>query len=135
VPFADTIPALHDAPCGIIGCMNEVGTAVGRGREVVPSHEADQLLSELVGKESRLPDRAVMSRGPTTCPVCGARNVMWGCDPDQTREREQIHPLVWHETAWMADTFICRDCHAGWIEPDDPEPITWVRPYWIEDDE
>jgi hypothetical protein len=34
----------------------------------------------------------------------------------------------------MADTFICRDCQAGWIEPDQPEQITWVRPYWITED-
>jgi len=117
---------------GIIGCVNEVGTVPGRGREVVPALEADRLLSELAGKELHLPDRAVMSRGPTNCPACGAPNIMWGCDPDQTRGRDEIHPLVWHETEWMADTFICRDCNAGWIEPDDPEPITWVRPYWIE---
>lgn len=32
----------------------------------------------------------------------------------------------------MADTFICRHCHAGWIEPEGPQPITWVRPYWKE---
>ena len=115
--------------------MNEIGTAPGRGREVVPPDEADLFLSGLVGMEMHLPERAIVSRGPTTCPACGARSVLWGCDPDQSpREREQIHRLVWHETQWMADTFICRDCHAGWIEPDDPEPITWVRPYWIEDE-
>jgi hypothetical protein len=55
---------------------------------------------------------------------------MWGCDPEQPRERHEIHPLVWHETAWLADSFICQDCNAGWIEPDEPKPITWVRPYW-----
>jgi hypothetical protein len=55
---------------------------------------------------------------------------MWGCDKEQTRSRTQIHPVAWHKTEWMADSFICRDCWAGWIEPDDPEPITWVRPYW-----
>jgi hypothetical protein len=55
---------------------------------------------------------------------------MWGCDPEQLRGKDEIHPLVWHETEWLADSFMCRDCHAGWIEPDEPETITWVRPYW-----
>lgn len=90
-------------------------------------------MSELAHNELHLPERAVMSRGPATCPACGGTEVMWACDQQQTREREEIHPLVWHETEWMADSFICRDCHAGWIEPDDREPITWVRPYWVED--
>lgn len=111
-------------------CVNEVGFAPGRGRDVVPTEKANQLLSELAGKESLLPEGAVMSSGPSTCPACGGSQVMWGCDVEQ--ERDELHLLVWHETAWMADTFICRACHAGWIEPDDPEPITWVRPYWVE---
>jgi hypothetical protein len=121
-------------PCGIIGCVNEVGTATGRGRVVVPADEADRLVSDLAGNELHLPERAVMSHGPATCPACGRSNVMWGCAPEQTRARDEIHPLVWHETEWMADTFICRGCHAGWIEPDEAERITWVRPYWIEND-
>jgi hypothetical protein len=33
----------------------------------------------------------------------------------------------------MADSFICRSCDAGWIEPDEAKPITWVRPYWTDD--
>jgi hypothetical protein len=79
----------------------------------------------------QLPERAMVSSGPTSCPACGSERVIWGCDPDtQTRPLEEIHPLVWHETEWMADSFICGDCQAGWIEPDEPEPITWVRPYW-----
>ena len=55
---------------------------------------------------------------------------MWGCDSEQEKTREEIHPLVWHDSEWMADSFICRDCQAGWIEPDEPDVITWVRPYW-----
>ena len=94
--------------------------------------EAHDLLDGLAGKTIDLPKGAVVSEGPDTCPACGSNSVMWGCDPDQTRDREEIHPLVWHETAWMADTYLCQDCHAGWIEPDAPEPITWVRPYWVE---
>jgi hypothetical protein len=30
----------------------------------------------------------------------------------------------------MADSYICRACDAGWVEPDDPKPITWARPHW-----
>jgi hypothetical protein len=55
---------------------------------------------------------------------------MWGCDEEQRRTREEIHPLVWDPTEWMADSFVCRDCHAGWIEPDGLDAVTWVRPYW-----
>ncbi len=109
---------------------NVTGTAETPGRRVVPAPDADHLLTELVGREVSLPDKAVMTSGPDSCPACGARTVMWGCDPGQTLSREEIHPLVWHETAWMADTFICRSCDAGWIQPDGPGQVTWVRPYW-----
>ena len=109
---------------------NEVGTAPPRGRLVVPHEAAEEDLSKLAGTPVRLPDEAVVTRGPMACPACGSADVAWGCGPEQQRSRDEIHPLVWHETAWMADTFICRKCDAGWIEPDDPEPITWVRPYW-----
>jgi hypothetical protein len=98
---------------------------------VIPNDEAEKWLSDLADKPIELPERAVVNEGPETCPACDSSNVMWGCDPEMTRTREEIHPLVWHETEWMADTFICRDCTAGWIEPDQPETITWVRPYWL----
>jgi hypothetical protein len=88
------------------------------------------MLSDLTGKEVQLGHNVVATSGPSTCPACGSSNVMWGCDPEQLRGRGEIHPLVWHETEWLADSFMCRDCHAGWIEPDEPETITWVRPYW-----
>jgi len=26
----------------------------------------------------------------------------------------------------MADSFVCRDCDAGWIEPDEASAITWL---------
>jgi hypothetical protein len=110
---------------------NEVGTALARGRARVPRDEANEQLSAIAGESVQLPPNAIMSRGPSTCPACGSGNVMWGCDQGQLRQRDQIHPLVWHETQWMADSFICRECWAGWIEPDDPAPITWVRPYWL----
>ncbi len=110
---------------------NETGTAEMPGRPVVPTTDADDLLTGLAGREIILPETAVMTMGPESCPACGARTVMWGCDPEQSLSREEIHPLVWHETEWMADTFICRTCDAGWIQPDDPGQITWVRPYWV----
>ena len=108
---------------------NEVGHAAGRGRIVVARDEADRVVSDLAGHPMTLPVDAVMTHGPETCPACGALTVQWGCDPDGDL-REPIHPLVWHDTEWMADSFICLTCDAGWIEPDRAEPITWVRPYW-----
>jgi hypothetical protein len=109
---------------------NEIGTAPPRGRPIVRLENTERELSDLAGKEIRLPANSVATSGPVSCPACGSVNVMWGCDPEQRRGRDEVHALVWHETEWLADSFICRDCHAGWIEPDEPETITWVRPYW-----
>jgi hypothetical protein len=109
---------------------NEVGIAPPRGRPKLGRQDAERKLSSLVNKEISLPANAVVTGGPETCPACGSTRLMWGCDAQQTRSRQEIHPLVWHETQWMADSFICRDCDAGWIERDEPEVITWVRPYW-----
>jgi hypothetical protein len=110
---------------------NEVGTSAPRGRQVVPAEEAEAKLSEIARTPITLPKGARVTRGPETCPACGSRNVIWGCDSSQRKDREEIHPLVWDEEAWMADSFVCRDCDAGWIEPDEASAITWVRPYWV----
>jgi len=91
---------------------------------------AEEELSRIRGKSVALPQGSVVRGAPKTCPACGSPRIMWGCDPEQKLDREEIHPLVWHDTQWMADTFICRTCDAGWIESDDPETISWVRPYW-----
>ena len=104
--------------------INEIGTAPGRGRELVARDEAERELSAHFGRNVDLPEGAWVDRGPATCPACGSRSLLWACLPEQQRPREEIHPLVWHETQWLADSFICRDCWAGWIEPDDAEPIT-----------
>lgn len=109
---------------------NEVGTAPPRGRPLMASDLAEDELSSISGKSVTLPAGVVVHGPPETCPACGSNQVMWGCDPDQKLDREEMHPLVWHETEWMADTFICGACDAGWIERDEPEAITWVRPYW-----
>ncbi len=109
---------------------NEVGQSPPRGRPRIPNAQAERDLSRVAGKEIRLGDNMRATGGPRTCPACGSPRIMWGCDQEQTKLREEIHPLVWHETQRLADSFICRDCWAGWIEPDDPEPFTWVRPYW-----
>ena len=109
---------------------NEIGTGPALGRRRFDRSVAEGQLSEALGKAFRLPDRSVVSVGPEACPACGSSNVMWGCDQRQTRTREEIHPVVWHETEWMADSFVCLDCDAGWIEPDDPGVLTWARPYW-----
>jgi hypothetical protein len=109
---------------------NEIGTAPPRGRPKLDRADTERTLSKIAGKEIKLPAGAVVTGGPALCPACGSRSLMWGCDSEQKRTREEIHPLVWDDTEWMADSFICRDCQAGWIEPDDPAVITWVRPYW-----
>jgi len=109
---------------------NVIGRAAGRGLPRVPQADAEELLSDLAGHPLRLPEGFVMSGGPKTCPACGSTRVIWGCDPEQTRPRDEIHPVVWDEEALMADSFLCRDCDAGWVEPVSAEPITWVRPYW-----
>jgi hypothetical protein len=110
--------------------QNEIGTAPPRGRPTVPRQDAETQLSQAVGRPIHLPEKAVVSGGPTTCPACGSDEVEWGCSDYVKRTKDEIHPQVWHETEWMADSFVCRACDAGWIEPDDPEAITWVRPYW-----
>lgn len=111
--------------------QNEIGTAPRRGRPRVPRQDTEQHRSEAVGHAVKLPDNAVVTGGPTTCPACGSNEIEWGCSDYQRRSKDEIHPLVWHETELMADSFLCRTCDAGWIEPNDPEPITWVRPYWL----
>jgi hypothetical protein len=109
---------------------NEIGVAEGRGRPRRTREEAEQMLSDLTGDRMRLGSNVVVSGSPTSCPACGESDVMWGCDPERPRTQDEIHPLVWHETAGMADSFVCRSCWAGWIETDEPGPVTWVRPYW-----
>lgn len=109
---------------------NKVGTSEPRGRPKLPRAEVQSQLSELSGSEIRLPDRAVAMSGPETCPACGAPDPIWGCDRRIVLRQPEIHPKVWDPAAWMADSFVCRTCSAGWVEPDEPEPITWVRPYW-----
>jgi hypothetical protein len=108
---------------------NEIGTASTAGPPNVSREVAEGQLSEALGREIGLPQGAVVS-GPPSCPACGTSEVIWGCDQRQTRMRDQIHPVVWHETQWMADSWVCLDCNAGWIQPDDPGVVTWARPYW-----
>ena len=109
---------------------NEIGTAPPRGRPKLDRADTERTLSEIAGNEITLPAGAVDTGSPASCPACGSTNLMWGCELRAEKAREEIHPLVWHDTEWMADSFICRDCQAGWIEPDEPDVITWVRPYW-----
>lgn len=112
--------------------VNEIGISPARGRPTMPIQDAEGALSGIAGKPIELPTNALAHTAPLSCPACGARQLMLGCDERQTREREEIHPLVWHERAWMAGSFICENCWAGWVEPDDPALITWVRPYWLD---
>ena len=34
-------------------------------------------------------------------------------------DRDQVHPVLWHETEQLADSFVGTNCDAGWYEPDD----------------
>lgn len=108
---------------------NEIGSTPPRRRPSIAKSDAEDHLSDAVGEEVRLPDSAVVSGSPASCPACGSERVMWGCDDRQTRTKDEIHPLVWDADDWMAESFICEACDAGWIEREDA-PISWVRPYW-----
>src|SRR5262245_3058485 len=99
---------------------NEVGIAFPRARPRRSREDVEHFLSEKLDSSISLPENAIVTGAPESCPACGSAQVMWGCDEEQERTREEIHPLVWHAEAWMADSYICRDCDAGWIEPDDP---------------
>jgi hypothetical protein len=113
----------------VSGEQNEIGYSPPRGRPRADRASVGRWISSKIGRDIRFGSKVAMTEGPKTCPVCGSSHVTWGCDAERTKE--EIHPLVWDEHAWMADSFICDDCHAGWIEPDEPERITWVRPYWL----
>jgi hypothetical protein len=109
---------------------NEIGVAEPRGRPGERPHVVNDMLSRLANEPIELGSNVVAYRSPETCPACGSYEVIWGCDDKVINDRNQIHPLVWHETEWMADSFVCASCSAGWIEPEDAVPITWIRPYW-----
>jgi hypothetical protein len=111
---------------------NEIGKASPRGRPRIPNSEGEADLSRIARTEISLGDGVIVSGSPSTCPACGAHTVIWAYGgPTDNVPRERIHPVVWHDTENLANSYICESCSAGWIEPDDPEPITWVRPWWI----
>ena len=112
--------------------MTEFGTGPPRGRTVVSRVDLDRQLEALAGGPVSLPDCLRAYEAPSTCPACGSSEILWGCEDAVRREGERIHPVVWHPTEWMADSYLCKACDAGWIEPDEPEPISWVRPYWLD---
>jgi hypothetical protein len=111
-----------------VGLTNEIGEGPFRARPVVPDEEAREQLRCLGAQE--LPEGLVMTGSPTTCPACGSTAILWGCDDGQPFGQEHIHPLIWNDEQWLADTFMCLECSAGWIEPDEPAVVQWVRPYW-----
>jgi hypothetical protein len=106
----------------------EIGSAEPRGRPRIPLPEAGRILSDLTGESVELGPNIVAHGGPTTCPACGSAKIEWAVQLHDVTE-EDVHPLIWHKTEWLADTWVCNVCQAGWIEPDEPAPITWVRPY------
>jgi hypothetical protein len=107
---------------------HEIGIAPPRGRPKLDRDNTNRKLTAIAGQDIHLPDGAIVTGGPATCPACGSGRVEWAVFAAKGRE---AHPVVWHDTEWLADSFICMECNAGWVEPDDPEPITWVRPYWL----
>ncbi len=111
--------------------QNEVGTSVATGRRKLSAKEVVEDLSRVLRRPlPALPEDAVVYGGPEACPACGSQDVVWGCDDYQELPSDAIHPVAFDEHALMADSFLCRACDAGWIQPDEPAPITWVRPYW-----
>jgi hypothetical protein len=62
------------------GCATIPIRSAPRRPEAAPRIDRDQAerqLSELAGTDIRLPERAVVSGGPTTCPACGSNQVTW----------------------------------------------------------
>lgn len=92
--------------------------------------EASEVLSAAVGHHIEMPPGVTVSTSPEHCAACGAGDPLHGDDDRQLLEVAQLHPLAANETDGAADSFFCQTCFAGWIEPDEPEPIAWVRPYW-----
>ena len=111
---------------------NEFGIAAARGRPRIDRDVLDRRLAQLAGQPVSLPATAIGYESPGTCPACGSTEILWGCDDEVHRTERTIHPIVWHASEQMADSYVCRACDAGWIEPDDPTPISWVRPYWVQ---
>jgi hypothetical protein len=79
---------------------NEIGHGPVRARPSVKKGPVERWLSGQLGKRVRLGPKIVVSGRPTTCPACGSKNLMWGCDTEQKRTKEEVHPLVWDEDAW-----------------------------------
>lgn len=75
-----------------------------------------------------LPDGVVPVGPPLSCPACGSNRVMWAITDAQALPG-RVHPLVWHKTQRLADTYFCGDCDPGRIEPDEPAQIKWIRPW------
>ena len=105
----------------------EIGQAPSRQR----SHDkpgAEQVVSDLLKQEVSLGPDVRVSWGPTLCPRCGSEDIVWFFGIQPQVPLAEVHTAL-QDRVTLADTYVCRTCHAGWIEPDQPEPITWVRPF------
>lgn len=143
----------------------ERGTSPPQAPKVIPHEEMDARLSELVGKQIRMPESLVAEdRSHLACPACGSTDSEWavGIEPGRpisslkarmrnrlmktrrnrlvwkwltrrTRRTSILQPELIDDVDWAAETFLCRNCDAGWVESVGPEPIRWVRP-WRRDD-
>jgi hypothetical protein len=47
----------------------------------------------------------------------------------QADAEQQLSEAVGHSVQLPDNAVVSGGPRTGWIEPDDPEPITWVRPY------
>lgn len=110
--------------------QHEIGHAPPRGLPKVPAEDADEQLSAIAGSPISLGENLVMSCGPASCPACGSSDVedALGYMIDGLG-KDGVHPIVWGDGYGLADTYVCRNCGAGWIEGVKPHPITWVRPW------
>jgi len=62
--------------------------------------------------------------------ACGSNDVLY-CDADgQPLGIDELHPAAGNPEDGTLNSYLCQSCFAGWIEPNEPQPIKWVRPYW-----
>lgn len=46
------------------------------------------------------------------------------------RRRTRVHHELWDTYFWGAETYVCLDCEAGWME-NIGKPVHWIRPWHI----
>jgi predicted RNA-binding Zn-ribbon protein involved in translation (DUF1610 family) len=108
--------------------QHEIGVAPPRRLARLSPDAAARLLSAALGREILLPETATVIVSPPGCPACGGGPIQRAFLVANGRK---AHPAMWHEIARLADSYVCEECGAGWIERDEHSPMTWVRPCWL----